>query len=89
MFNTQTWQSHDKYQTHLNTVWKRMSRNRSKYQTDSYGDEKQKLANLNLNPVRDRLLMRYSHTGRPALHQDIILRSLILFVLLFNKTTVC
>ena len=86
MFNTQTWQSHDKYQTRLNTVWKRLSRNRSKYQTDSYEKEKQKLINLNLNPVRDRLMQRYSHTGRPALHQDIILRSLILFVLLFNKT---
>ena len=86
MFNTQTWQSHDKYQTHLNTVWKRLSRNRSKYQTDNYEREEQKLINLNLDPVRDYLVQFYSTFGRPAIHQDIILRSLILFVLLFNKT---
>ena len=86
MFNSQTWLSHDKYQTHLNSVWKRLSRNRPKYQTHLYEDAKQKLFHLNLDPVRKQLMPLYSSTGRPAMHQDIILRSLILFTLLFNKT---
>ena len=86
MFNSQTWLSHDKYQTHLNSVRKRLSRNRPKYQTHLYEDAKQKLFHLNLDPVRKQLMPLYSSTGRPAMHQDIILRSLILFTLLFNKT---
>ena len=86
MFNTQTWQSHDRYQTHLNAAWKRLSRNRSKYDTDIYNSAKQKIQNLNLDPVRDYLQKFYSSTGRPAIHQDVILRSLLLFVLLFNNT---
>ena len=86
MFNTQSWQSQNEYRTHLNTVWKRLSRNASKYQTDTYKIPKQKLLNLNLDPVRDRLQKFYSSTGRPAVHQDVILRSLLLFVMLFNKT---
>lgn len=86
MFNTQSWQSQNEYRTLLDTTWKRLSRNRSKYETDLYNSAKQKIQNLNLDPIRDYLQKFYSNTGRPAIHQDVILRSLLLFVLLFNQT---
>lgn len=40
----------------------------------------------NLDLISDYIPAFYSHTGRPTRHQAQILRSLILFTLLFNRT---
>ena len=86
MFKPELWQSHDKYRTIVNTIGRRLSRNNPKYSFDSYDEERQKLLNLNLDPLLDLITPFYSQGGRPAQHQAQILRSLILFVLLFHKT---
>ena len=44
--------------------------------------------NLNLDAIAEYISKFYSAGGRPAKNQAQILRSLILFVLLFNKTPV-
>ncbi len=49
-------------------------------------EERQKLFSLNLDPLTEYIQDFYSKGGRPDKHQAQILRSLILFVLLFNKT---
>ncbi len=64
----------------------KFSRNNPKYSFNEYDAERQKLLNLNLDPLLDYIPGFYSQSGRPAKHQAQILRSLILFVLLFNKT---
>ncbi len=86
MFKPELWQSHDEYRTIVTTVGRRLSRNNPKYSFDFYEDERQKLLNLNLDPLTEYIPAFYSESGRPAKHQAQILRSLILFVLLFNKT---
>ena len=86
MFKPELWQSHDEYRTIVTKIGRRLSRNNPKYSFDSYEEERQKLFNLNLDPLPDFIRDFYSTDGRPAKHQAQILRSLILFVLLFNKT---
>lgn len=86
MFKPESWQSHDEYRTIVNTFGHRLSRNNPRYHFDLYYKEQQKLLALNLDPVRDYIAGYYSNTGRPAKKQTQILRSLILFTLLFNKT---
>lgn len=86
MFKPELWQSHDEYRTIVNSFGRRLSRNNPRYHFDLYSKEQQKLLALNLDPVRDYIAQYYSNTGRPAKNQAQILRSLILFVLLFNKT---
>ncbi len=86
MFKPELWQSHDEYRTLVTTVGRRLSRNNPKYSFDIYEEERQKLLNLNLDPLAEYIPGFYSESGRPAKHQAQILRSLILFVLLFNKT---
>lgn len=86
MFKPDLWQSHNEYRTLVNTYGRRLSRNNPKYSFDLYDRERQKLLNLNLDPLLDYIPGFYSETGRPAQNQAQILRSLILFVLLFNKT---
>ena len=86
MFKPESWQSHDEYRTMVNTLARRLSRNNPLYHFDLYSKELRKLLALNLDPVRDYIAQFYSSTGRPAKNQAQILRSLILFVLLFNKT---
>ena len=86
MFKPESWQSHNKYRTIVNTFGRSLSRNNPRYHFDLYSKEQQKLLALNLDPVRDYIARFYSGTGRPAKNQAQILRSLILFVLLFNKT---
>lgn len=53
---------------------------------NSYSRERYKLMSLNLDPVGEYLSQFYSATGRPAQHQTQILRSIILFAFLFNRT---
>lgn len=86
MFKHDSWQSHDEYRTIVTTFGRRLSRNNSQYHFDLYSKEFQKLLNLNLDPIRDYISHYFSTVGRPAKNQAQILRSLILFVLLFNKT---
>lgn len=86
MFKHELWQSHDEYRTIVNTYGRRLSRNNPKYFFNLYDKERQKLLNLNLDPLLDFIPQFYSVGGRPAINQAQILRSLILFVLLFDKT---
>ena len=86
MFKPELWQSHNEYRTIVNSLGRRLSRNNPRYQFDTYRKERQKLLSLNLDPLRDYLALFYSSEGRPAIHQAQILRSLILFTLLFNRT---
>lgn len=86
MFKPELWQSHNEYRTIVNTYGRRLSRNNPKYAFDSYDKERQKLLNMNLDPVIEYISGFYSSGGRPAKNQAQILRSLILFVLLFNRT---
>ena len=86
MFKPELWQSHDEYRTIITTIGRRLSRNNPKYSLNKYDAERQKLLNLNLDPLLDYIPGFYSQSGRPAKHLAQILRSLILFVLLFNKT---
>lgn len=86
MFKPELWQSHDEYRTIVNTYGRRLSRNNPKYSFDLYDKEQQKLLGLNLDAVLKFIPQFYSDGGRPAKNQAQILRSLILFVLLFNQT---
>ena len=86
MFKPDLWQSHNEYRTLVNTYGRRLSRNNPIYSFDLYDRERQKLLNLNLDAIREYIMPFYSPGGRPAKKQAQILRSLILFVLLFNKT---
>lgn len=83
MFKPYSWQGHNEYRTMVTKIGRRLSRNNAKYSFDIYEDERQK-------PYRDPLAgfiqAFFSTGGRPAKHQAQILRHLILFVLLFNKT---
>ncbi len=86
MFKPGLWQSHNEYRALVTQVGRRLSRNNSEYPFGSYEEECEKLLNLNLDLIIDYITGFYSKGGRPAKHQAQILRSLILFVLLFNKT---
>ena len=86
MFKPDSWQSHNEYRTIVTKIGRKLSRNNAKYSFDTYEEERQKLFNLNLDPLAGFIQTFYSAGGRPAKHQAQILRSLILFVLLFNKT---
>ena len=86
MFKPELWQSHSEYQTLVALYGRRLSRNKSKYSFTSYEKERRKLSSLNLDTVAEYIPQYYSKTGRPAKNQAQILRSLILFVLLFHKT---
>ena len=86
MFKPESWQSHDEYRTIVDTYSRRLSRNNPRYSFDLYDKERQKLLDLNLDAVLDYITGSYSDGGHPAKNQAQILRSLILFVLLFNKT---
>ena len=86
MFKPDLWQSHHEYRTLVFSLGRRLSRNNPVYHFDLFEKERQKLLDLNLDLIADYILPFYSTTGRPAKNQAQILRSLILFVLLFNKT---
>lgn len=83
MFRTDSWQSHDDYRRLVNHSWDKY---KSGGGTQPYEIQKQKLLNLNLDPVGEYLSGLYSHRGAPAKNQAQILRSLVLFVMLFNMT---
>ena len=86
MFKPELWQSHNEYRTIVSKFGRRLSRNHPKYSFCDYEKERKKLLNLNLDPLTEYIPAFYSNGGRPAKHQAQILRSLILFVMLFNRT---
>ena len=51
MFKPELWQSHNEYRTIVTKIGRRLSRNNPKYSFDSYEEERQKLINLNLDPL--------------------------------------
>jgi len=53
MFKPESWQSHDEYRTIVATIGHRLSRNNPKYSFNEYDEERQKLLNLNLDPLPD------------------------------------
>ena len=79
MFKPELWQSHDEYRTLVSVFGRRLSRNNPKYAFNEYDEERQKLLNLNLDPLLEYITGFYFGSGRPAKHQTQILRSLILF----------
>lgn len=86
MFKPDSWQSHDEYRTIVHSFGCRLSPNNPHYHFDLFSVERQKLLNLNLDPLRDFIAGFFSPIGRPAKNQAQILRSLLLFVFLFNRT---
>lgn len=86
MFNSDSWQSHLEYQTIVASDWYRISCNPYDCDTHFYEKEKEVLYNLNLDQVGCYVEPFYSEGGRPAKNQAQILRSMILFVMLFNQT---
>lgn len=80
-----SWQCHDEYRTNVKKMMKKLSRN-AKYQSGDYEAEKMKLLNLNLDPAGRYAADFYSPLGRPIIHQAQILRSMILFAFLFDRT---
>ena len=86
MFNSFSWQSHDEYHISFKNFKAKLSSDMRVLLWNSYSRERHKLMSLNLDPVGEYLSRFYSTTGRPARHQAQILRSLILFALLFNRT---
>ena len=59
----------DEYRTIITTIGHRLSRNNPKYSFNEYDEERQKLLNLNLDPLLDYIPAFYSKGGRPAEHQ--------------------
>lgn len=86
MFNSFSWQSHDEYHINFKNFKAKLSSDMRILLWNSYSTERHKLMSLNLDPVGEYLSRLYSTTGRPARHQAQILRSLILFAFLFNRT---
>lgn len=86
MFNSFSWQSHDEYHINFKNCMAKFSSDMRLLLWNSYSRERYKLMSLNLDPVGEYLSQFYSPTGRPAQHQAQILRSIILFAFLFNRT---
>ena len=87
MFNTASWQSHKEYQTIVRNSKARFnSDSRSLFRGQLEGIYR-KLDALDLDLVGFALRQYYPSSGRPAIHQAQILRSLILFTLLLGKTS--
>lgn len=87
MFKPELWQTHAEYRILVITLGRKLSRNDTKYTFSAYEKERQKLLSLKLDTIADYLSSFYSAGGRPAKNQAQIFRSLVLFVLLFNKTS--
>lgn len=86
MFNSETWQSHAEYRINFKNLKARFSSSDHMRLWERYPAEREKLMSLDLDPVGQYLAKYYSPEGRPAKKQAQILRSLILFALLFNRT---
>lgn len=86
MFNPNSWQSHVEYHINFKNLKARFPSGLKMDLWNIYPAERRKLMTLNLDTVGEYLSRLYPPTGRPAKNQAQILRSLILFALLFNRT---
>ena len=87
MFNADiSWQSDSAYHINYNHAKAKFNSDARMSIFEKYSAEKTMLFSIMLDPVLDYLLPLYSKTGRPAKNQAQILRSLLLFSLLLNKT---
>lgn len=86
MLELESWQSHAQYKSNLDWLKGSFSSDLRHDLRVTYERERSMLLSLNLDTIGLYLSKFYSPLGRPAIHQAQILRSLILFVLLFNKT---
>lgn len=87
MFNTSSWQSHSEYRTNFRNCKARFSSDLRMPLHNEFYRVSQKLLSINLDLVGHSLSRLYPPSGRPALNQAQILRSFILFTLLFNRTS--
>lgn len=86
MFNPDTWQSHAEYHINFKNAKAKFPSQEREELCDLYPAEREKLMSLDLDPVGEYAAQFYSATGRPAKNQAQILRSLVLFTLLLNRT---
>ena len=86
MFNPDSWQSHTEYHINFKNLKARFPSQLRVFLWDHYSKEREKLMSLNLDSVGEYLSQYYSNTGRPAKNQAQILRSFLLFAMLFNRT---
>ena len=73
------WMTHAEYQQFISVSITHLNESQLK-KLRSYQYSLDKLTSLNLDPVGDYLAPFYSHTGRPALNQPQIIRSLVLML---------
>ena len=85
MFDEFTWQSHQQYLFNLRSMKVRFSSDQ-RARLQALSNLRAKLSSLNLDPIGDYLSHYYPPFGRPARNQAQILRSLILFVSMGNKS---
>ena len=86
MFVPNSWQPHSEYIATFKNLKACFPSDLRMKLFDYYSDARRKLFSLNLDPIGEYVAQFYSPCGRPAIHQDQILRSFILFALLFNQT---
>lgn len=86
MFNHDSWQSHAEYHINFKNLKAKFPSHLRIFLRNHYAKERQKLISLNLDPVGEYLSRYYSKFGRPAKNQAQILRSFLLFAMLFNRT---
>ena len=86
MFVPSSWQSHSEYIATFKNVKACFPSDLRMELFDCYSDARRKLFSLNLDPIGECVAQFYSPGGRPAKHQAQILRSFILFIVLFNQT---
>lgn len=73
------WQTHAEYKQFISDTVSLLNESQRK-KLNSYSDSLAKLTALNLDPVRDFMLLFYSSTGRPTQNQSQILRSFVLLM---------
>lgn len=76
------WQSHQEYLAFLHETKVHLDSSQRIRLHSEFAAVREKLRILNLDPVMEDLSQFYSHTGRPAINQVQIIRSLILMVML-------
>lgn len=86
MFNSDSWQTHSEYRINFKNCKSKFSSAERCMLSNQYSQIKEKMLHLDLDMVGVYVEKHYSHTGRPAVHQAQILRSLILFAFLFCRT---
>lgn len=86
MFNPDTWQTHAEYHINFKNAKAKFSSLEREQLRNLYPAERKKLMSLDLDPAGEYAAQFYSTAGRPAINQAQILRSLILFTLLLNRT---